>query len=125
MKNDVKKRFIGEALEPVVETFDTSRMASGGPGLPREFIWRGEPVRIAKVRSERRETGSCRHGSGERYVSKHWFELETEDGHVLTVYFERRARGRALSARWWLFSVEEGDSPMTNTGNLPVSRGER
>ena len=100
------KRFVGEALKPVKETFDASRMAAGGPGLPREFIWRGERVRIANVRSEWQETGACSHGSGERYVSKHWFELETEAGQVLKVYFERRARGRALSARWWLFSVE-------------------
>lgn len=103
------KRFIGEALKPVKETFDTSRMAAGGPGLPREFIWRGERVHIAKVYKEWRETGPCRHGSGERYVSKHWFELETETGRVLTVYFERRARGRTLSARWWLFSVDDGN----------------
>lgn len=87
--------------------FDTNRMASGGPGLPSEFIWRGARVRIAKVCKEWRETGPCRHGSGERYVSKHGFELETDAGQVMTVYFERRARGRALSARWWLFSMEE------------------
>jgi len=102
------KRFVGEALKPVAETFDTGRMASGGPGLPHEFVWRGERVRVAKVLNEWRETAPCRHGSGERYASKHWFAVETEGGQVMTLYFERRARGRALSARWWLFSVEVG-----------------
>ena len=101
------KRFVGEALKPVAETFDAGRMAAGGPGLPREFNWRGERVIVVKVLREWSETGPCRHGSGERYVSKHWFELETDTGQVMKVYFERRARGRALSARWWLFSVEE------------------
>ncbi len=107
----MKKSFIGEALRPDAATFDPARMAAGGPGLPREFTWRGERMRVIKVRKEWRETGPCRHGSGERYVSKHWFELETDAGQVMTVYFERRARGRALSVRWWLFSVEENASP--------------
>ena len=101
------KRFVGESLKPVAETFDTGRMAAGGPGLPREFAWRGGCVRVAKVLGEWRETAPCRHGSGERYVNKHWFEVATEKGQVMKLYFERRARGRALSARWWLFSVEE------------------
>ena len=100
------KQFVGEALKPVTATFDSARMAAGGPGLPREFIWRGVCVSVAKVLNEWRETGPCRHGSGERYVRKHWFEVQTEDGQTMKLYFERRARGRALSARWWLFSVE-------------------
>ncbi len=100
------KRFVGEALKPVAETFDTGRMAAGGPGLPREFVWRAQRVRISRVLDAWRETAPCRHGSGERYVSKHWFDLAMEDGRLMRVYFERRARGRALSARWWLFSVE-------------------
>lgn len=102
------KRFVGESLQPVKETFDAGRMAGGGPGLPREFFWRGQPVRVAKVVSEWRETAPCRHGSGERYVNKHWFDVVTTSGQTMRLYFERRARGRALSARWWLFSVEEG-----------------
>ena len=105
------KRFVGEALKPVAETFDTGRMAAGGPGLPREFVWRGQPVRISRVLSAWRETAPCRHGSGERYVSKHWFEIQTEAGATMKLYFERRARGRALSARWWLFSVETSGTP--------------
>jgi phosphoribosylglycinamide formyltransferase-1 len=114
------KRFIGEALKPVTATFDAGRMAAGGPGLPSEFIWRGERILIAKVRNEWRDTAPCRHGSGERYVSKHWFELETETGQVLKVYFERRARGQALSARWWLFSVDEDDpsSPISSHSSM-------
>ena len=64
---------------------------------------------MARVLNEWRETAPCRHGSGERYVSKHWFEVQTETGETMRLYFERRARSRALSARWWLFSVEEED----------------
>ena len=101
------RRFVGEALKPVAETFDAGRMAAGGPGLPREFIWRGECVRVATLLREWRETGPCRHGSGERYASKHWFDVQTEAGETMRIYFERRARGRTRSARWWLFSVIE------------------
>lgn len=106
------KRFVGEALQPVSETFDVARMAAGGPGLPREFVWRGRRVRVAAVLREWRETAPCRHGSGERYVSRHWYDVQDEGGDTLRLYFERRARGRALSARWWLFSVEPAhDAP--------------
>jgi phosphoribosylglycinamide formyltransferase-1 len=81
-------------------------MAAGEPGLPREFVWRGERVCVAQVLNAWRETAPCRHGSGERYVSKHWFDVRTSAGETMRLYFERRARRRALSARWWLFSVE-------------------
>ena len=93
------KRFVGEALQPVTATFDAGRMAAGGPGLPRAFVWRGVRVGVARVLNEWKETAPCRHGSGERYVSKHWFEIQTEAGETMKLYFERRARGRALSAR--------------------------
>ena len=99
------KRFVGEALKPVAETLDTARMAAGEPGMPGEFIWRGERVRVAQVLNAWRETAPCRHGSGERYVSKHWFDVRTANGETMRIYFERRARGRARSARWWLFSI--------------------
>ena len=105
------KRFVGEALKPVAETFDTARMATGGPGLPEEFLWRGERVRVAQILNAWRETAPCRHGSGERYVGKHWFDVRTANNETMRLYFERRARGRALSARWWLFSVETNTPP--------------
>jgi phosphoribosylglycinamide formyltransferase-1 len=100
------KRFVGEALKPVADTFDAARMAAGGPGLPAAFMWRGACIRVARVLNTWRETAPCRHGSGERYVSKQWYDVQAESGETMRLYFERRARGRALSARWWLFSVE-------------------
>lgn len=100
------KRYVGQALKPVKEAFDAGRMAAGGPGLPRAFVWRGARVDVARVLNEWKETSPCRHGSGERYVSKHWFDILTAAGETMRIYFERRARGRARSARWWLFSVE-------------------
>lgn len=103
-------RFISEALRPEGDTFDTARMAHGGPGLPRAFRWGKERVDIARVRREWRDTGSCRHGSGEQYVRRHWFEVEDAAGRVLTIYFTRKPRDRA--ARWQLFSLLEAPAAM-------------
>jgi hypothetical protein len=101
------EEFIGEAIQPVAETFDTARMAMGGPGLPRQFRWRSEIISIERVLSAWRETGPCRHGSGEQYVRKHWFEVMTDSGAKMKIYFERQARSaKKRKERWWLFSAE-------------------
>jgi hypothetical protein len=104
----MKERFISEALKPVTSTFDTSRMSKGEPGLPGEFTWHGERIRIAKVCREWRETGPCHHGSGEQYVRKHWYEVEDDAGRLMKIYFERHPRGKQTTARWRLFSMAEG-----------------
>ena len=95
--------FVSEPIKPVVATADTSRMAAGEPGLPREFVWRGETVAIAEVIRSWKDTGPCTHGSGERYVRKHWYEVRTEAGQRMKIYFERQSRSRQ---RWWLFTTE-------------------
>jgi len=101
-----ERRFVSEAIVPVVETADTSAMALGEPGLPREFVWRNEPLKIAGVVRSWRETGPCRHGSPESYVRKHWYEVETVDGRTARIYFDRQPRGGRTGRRWWLFSIE-------------------
>lgn len=101
------EKFISEPLKPVAATFDTARMAAGEPGLPNEFTWRGAAIRISKIRREWRETGPCRHGSGEQYVRKHWYEIEDERGRLMKIYFERQPRGKRAKALWYLLSMEE------------------
>lgn len=101
------KKFIGEVIESEGSTFDTARMAMGEPGLPMRFIWRGNPIRVVRVLRSWRETGPCRHGSGERYVRKHWYEVLTDSGSTMTIYFERQARSRSQrKKRWWLHTEE-------------------
>jgi Domain of unknown function (DUF6504) len=108
------ERFISEAIQPVIATFDTARMAAGEPGLPREFTWRGRTVKVANVLRSWRETGKCRHGSPELYVRKHWYEVETSSHDTMKIYCDRQPRGRRNSARWWLFSISEaGPNPAT------------
>jgi len=107
--------FIGDPLQPDTTTFDPARMAAGEPGLPGRFLWRGEPVAVRTVLHSWRETGECRHGSGERYVRKHWYELVTTHG-TMKVYFERKARGGAKGARWWLYSMRPNAAAVTRSG---------
>ena len=99
------EQFIGEPLKPVVATADTARMAAGEPGLPQEFVWRDRRIRITGVRRVWKDTGPCTSGSDERYVRKHWYEVDTAADGVLKIYFERQARAGRGSPRWWLFTV--------------------
>jgi phosphoribosylglycinamide formyltransferase-1 len=101
------EQFVGAAIRPVAGTIDTARMDTGAPGLPRRFTWGAETIRIARVLRTWRETGPCHHGSGERYVRKHWFEVLTESGDTMKIYFERQPRSRSGKDRWWLFTVVE------------------
>ena len=102
---DTGERFISEAIVPAAATCDTALMAQGGPGLPREFLWRGEALAIKSIVRSWNDTGRCRNGSGEQYVRKHWFEVISDRDEVMKVYFDRQPRGGARAPRWWLFSV--------------------
>ena len=107
MKTEMEQKFVSEPIKPVVATADPDAMAGGGPGLPREFTWRGKILGIAGVLRTWRETGPCKHGSSESYVRKHWFEVETTSNQRAKIYFERQPRGRKHTKRWWLFSIEK------------------
>ena len=112
----MSERLISEAIKPITETADTSRMAIGEPGLPREFVWRGQTVTVRAVLRSWRETGKCHHGSREMYVRKHWYEVVTESDGTMKPYFERQVRRGRGGARWGLFSIREpGESPSENT----------
>ena len=107
--------FVSEPIQPVVSTVDPTAMAMGGPGLPREFVWRGEPLVIVAVLRTWRETGPCTHGSSESYVRKHWFEVQTTGNRRARIYFERQPRGRDRTKRWWLFSIEHRNDETQST----------
>jgi phosphoribosylglycinamide formyltransferase-1 len=102
--------FISESIRPEPGTLDTARMASGEPGLPRRFTWRGDSLEVAAVLRAWKETSACRHGSGERYVRRHCYEVRLTTGALATVYFERQARARSqIRQRWWLLSLSSHD----------------
>lgn len=101
-----REEWISERLVPVLEEIDARRVTIGGPLIPTRFIWRKTEYAVAEVLETWRETGPCRHGSGERYVRKHWFRIRTTSGEEMKLYFERQARSkREIKRRWWLYSV--------------------
>jgi phosphoribosylglycinamide formyltransferase-1 len=104
----VKTLFVSEPLVPLDASFDTNLMARGEPGVPQKFRWRKKEWTVAAILESRREYGDCRHGSGERYVRKHVYRVQTAEGPVLRIYFQRTfGRTRpGTRARWWVFSVE-------------------
>ena len=116
---DIKHQFISEPIKPVTAGADTNAMATGAPGLPDEFIWHGETLKIITVLREWRETGPCKHGSSEQYVRKHWFEVKIDTNRTARIYFDRQPRSRQRSKRWWLFSIEAGD----DSGKIIKQRG--
>ena len=69
--------FVGDPIKPVPGTADVRAMATGAPGLPERFLWRGREFQVAQVLRVWKELGRCTHGSPERYVRKHWFAIRT------------------------------------------------
>lgn len=104
----MREQLISEPLTPLLGEVDARRVVIGAPLLPTKFLWRGVEYTVAEVLEEWKETGPCHHGSGERYVRKHWYKLRTANGLVMKVYFERQARtARQRKQRWWLYTVCE------------------
>ena len=102
--------FVSEPLLPVEGSFDATRMSQGEPGVPRLFRWRKKEWIVADVLESWKGFGDCAHGSGERYVRRHFYRLRTADGWVLVIYFQRSfGRGQVTSAktRWRVLSIEE------------------
>lgn len=117
------ERFIGEDIMPVVATIDTSRMAAGEPGVPREFVWRGATIEVVAVVRAWRETGRCSHGSPENYVRKHWFEVTTASHGTMKIYFERQPRRGEKGSRWRLFTIAAPEETGTEPPRQPERKG--
>jgi len=100
-----RKEFIAEVIAPVEGSFATPAMAAGEPGVPRRFRWREVEYEVAAVLDTWRTTGPCRNGSGEKYVRKHWFRVQTTDGEEMEICFDRQSRTRQKKNRWWLATV--------------------
>ena len=106
----MKERFVSERIRP--DAGDGACLkppAPGAPALPRAFRWGEQRLELAALVSEWKDTSPCRHGSGERYVRKHWFEAVSVDGRRVKLYMDRQAQTRNPKARWWLFSIEENE----------------
>ncbi len=102
-----RREFVSEPITPVEGSFDVAAMPGGEPGLPIRFVWRGEEYEVVRVLEKWKTTGPCRHGSGEQYVRRHWFRVETADGQEMEIYFDRQPRARKKKQRWWLATIME------------------
>ena len=101
------EQFVGAAIKPEDGLFALADMAAGEPGLPLAFTWDKQRYEVLEVVEKWKSHGDCRHGSGERYLRKHWYRVRTTGGLEMKIYFERQARGGKL--RWWLNTLR-GDS---------------
>src|SRR5690349_19325232 len=50
-------KLLGEDVKPVIATCDATRMATGEPGLPRQFVWHGRTIEIEAVLRSWHEQG--------------------------------------------------------------------
>ena len=96
--------FICEKIEPCGAEFDGDAAASGGAGAPLRFMWRGREVRVKAVLSSKKTLRPCRNGSGERYVGKHVYRVETDEGEIMMIYRERSGKRKD---RWTLYTIEK------------------
>ena len=102
------EQFVSERIQPVGNTMGAQGAASGEPGLPGMFHWRGEEIAVETVVEKWKETSRCKSGGDEQYVRKHWFRIRASDGREMKIYFERQARSRSQRMqRWWLYTVSE------------------
>ncbi len=95
------ERLIMEAITPDPGSFDTGMMASGKPGVPRRFTWRGTAYEVAEILGTWKETTTDR---GDVYVRRHGLEIRTACGRVMKLSGARGSRGRA--PRWVLRSIQ-------------------
>lgn len=104
--NNIGEEFISEPIMPVAGTFEPAAMARGEPGLPGRFIWRDKEYAVVDVLEVWKESGPCKSGGPEKYLRKHWFRIVTDNGMIMTIYFERQPRAKSQNkTRWWLYTV--------------------
>jgi len=105
VKDHPPEQFISEPITPVPGTFDTRTIAIGEPGLPQRFTWRDDEYTVAEVISVWKT--SSPDTTGEVYLRRHWWELRTDTGHVMKLYFERQKNRKNAKARWFVYTVIE------------------
>ena len=106
------EQFISEPITPTPGSFDAAAMSRGEPGLPAEFTWRNATYYVARVirqwKSSTREGGRA---TGELYLRRHWFTLDTTTGQRMTLYCERQSRSaRQAKHRWFLYTLTTPDA---------------
>jgi Family of unknown function (DUF6504) len=95
------RRFVSRPIKPYGSELLAAPSGSEPP-VPCAFLWDDRALRITAVLRAWRSTKSDR---GDAYLKRHWFELETDGGATIEVYYDREARRGA--PRWWLYTIDE------------------
>lgn len=115
MSSSSNERLISEQVIPVAGSFNVEAMASGSPGFPMAFSWRGKEYRVIALLESWKNLRPCRSGSDEQYVNKHFFKIETASGEIMTLY---RTRSGSKKDAWTLFTIK--NKPQINQGEKPM-----
>ncbi len=94
------RKFVSRPLVAAGEGFVTPADGSRPP-IPRAFRWEGRTLVVTAVLRAWRSTKADR---GDTYLKRHWFELETECGLKIEVYYDRETPPG--SSPWWLYTVQ-------------------
>jgi RimJ/RimL family protein N-acetyltransferase len=113
-----KPQFVSERIAPESGAFDIATMSRGEPSLPAAFAWRGQRYEVARTVASRRQIGEDR---GDKYVRRHYFDIETTDMLRMTLYFERNPSDRSKGKAWWLYTLKLPD-PVIATERLELRR---
>ena len=111
-------QFISERITPDIGTFDVATMSRGEPSLPGAFTWRNQRYHVARMLTTRRQMGEDR---GDRYVRRHYYDIETTDALRMTLYFERNPSSRSSRKEWWLYTLTLPD-PVIETERMLLRR---
>ena len=98
----MSKHFVCEPLTMIADSKEPVDAVPNEPQLPSAFRWHDQTVEVKALRTTWRSTKVDR---GDTYLKRHWFEFETRDDRVATVYYDRGARRG--QPRWWLYSLED------------------
>jgi len=103
----MREQLISAELKPVAGDVVPGSFVIGAPLLPSKFIWGDTEFSVAEIIETWKETSPCTHGSGERYVRKHWFRIRTTTNEEMKIYFERKQRSpKDKKHRWWLYTLK-------------------
>ena len=112
------EKLISEPITPVRESFNTTAMAAGLPGVPMAFVWRGKKYRVQNVLENKRTLRPCRNGSGEQYAGKHYFTVKTESGETMTLY---RSRSGSKKDEWILYTMKESEKKQMHSSPIRIA----
>jgi len=95
--------------EPITPVGYTAAAVLGEPGLPEAFEWRDRKHVIVEKVGNWKSYNNCLFNPKETYLRKHWYEVKTDTGHRLVLYFDRQPRTQSQrKSRWVIYEELNG-----------------